>query len=171
MPLTTRSFLGMSATDVAPVASLPTTAAHFCVWNGEKSGGKTYLITSLGLVVTTSAAAVIVLNLIAQVSPYVSVPVISGTVASGPKAIDGLGNTSNAVVASAVTIQNTGIWHPVGQSIVCAGTADIGLGQWTDVSRVGYSLPPGGLLSLAGFCSAAGSAKCQLMATWQEVQL
>lgn len=163
----------MTATDIAPVAALPTTAAHFCVWNGEKSGGKTYTITSLGITTTTSAGAAIVLGLLASVLPYGAVlgqSVAAGTAATGPKALDGLGNTSLAVAASAVTIVNTGFWHPVGAPIVCAGTATIGTGLWVNVRGL-YYLPPGALLSLAGFCSAAGSAKCQISATWEEAQL
>lgn len=165
-----RSFGGSSTTDIAPVAAYPTTAAHFCVWNGEPLGGKTYQLTSLGIVTTTSAGAAIVLGLLANIVPAGATTVIAGTASNGPKALDGLGNTSRAIVASAVTIVNTGFWHPVGTSIVCAGTANIGNGIWVPVQGI-YYLPPGGLLSLAGFCSAAASAKCQLSATWNEVQL
>ncbi len=170
MPLV-RSFGGISSTDIAPVATLPTTAAHFCVWNGELSGGKTYLIMSVGITTTTSAGAVAILQPLAHVSPYSGIPVITGTAAKGPLAIDGLGNTSRGAVASAVTIVNTGFWHPIGNALISAAmTATIGQGVWTDVSRIGYQIPPGGLFSLAVFCSAAGSAKCQLSVTWQEVQ-
>ncbi len=169
MAIFSRSYGASSTTDVAPVAAYPTTAAHFCIWNGEPLGGKTYAFTSLGITTTTSAGAVIVLSLLANVTPVGAITVITGTASNGPKALDGLGNSSNAVVASAVTIVNSGFWHPVGTPIVCAGTADIGLGLWVPVSGI-YYLPPGGLLSLAGFCSAAASAKCQLSATWQEVQ-
>lgn len=164
---TARLFGAMTLTDIAPVAALPTTTAHFCIWNGEKVGGKTYTITSIGIVITTSAAAAIVLQLLAQVAPNNTVPVISGTAASAALALDGQGPGSRAMAASAVTIVNAGFWHPVGQSIVSAATANIGLGSWVNVNGL-YRIPPGGLFSLAGFCSAAGSAKCQLMATWSE---
>lgn len=167
-----RAFGAISSTDIAPVAALPTTAAHFCIWNGEAAGGKTYKIKSVGIITTTSAGAVIIVQPIAHVSPSTAIPVISGTVANGPKALDGFGNTSRGVVASAVTITNTGFWHPVGNALISAAmVATIAQGVWTDVSNVGYALPPGGLFSLAVMCSAAGSAKCQLHVTWTEEQL
>ena len=164
-----RSFGAITSTDIAPVAAIPTTAAHFCVWNGESTNGKTYLLTSVSISTTTSAAAVIILQPWIQVAPYAGVPVIAGTAANGPKALDGLGNNSKALVASAVTIVNTGFWHPIGSALISAAmVATIAQGVWTDVSRLGYYIPPGGLLSLAGLCSAAGSAKCQLAVTWTE---
>ena len=164
-----RTFGAISSTDIAPVAAIPTTAAHFCVWNGELPTGKTYTITSIGVTCTTSAGAVIILQPLAQISPMSGIPLISGTAANGPKALDGYGNTSRGVVASAVTIVNSGFWHPIGNALISAAmTATISQGVWTDVSRIGYTLPPQGLFSLAVLCSAAGSAKCQLSVTWSE---
>ncbi len=162
-----RTFIGGTVTDVAPVAALPTTAAHLAIQNGSTSG-KVYLITSIGLTTTTSAAAVAVIQALANNStgPQAS---ITGTLAAGPKSLDGLFPGSTAQVYSAVTIVNTGIWHPVGMGIISAAmTATIAQGTWTDVSRVGYYVQPGGVFSLAAFCSAAGSAKCSIFVTWQE---
>ena len=41
-----RRYVAGTATAVAPVAALPTTAAQFALWNGEPTGGKTYTITA-----------------------------------------------------------------------------------------------------------------------------
>lgn len=163
---TPRYFIAGTSTDVAPVATLPTTAAQFVLWNGEPAGGKVYAISSIGYTTTTSAGAVIVVQPLANVSQSpVTVP--SGTAALGPLPTDGGPITSKASALSAVTIVNSGIWHPVGQAVVCAGTANIGLGTWTNVNGI-YYLQPGGILSLAGFCSAAGSAKGKFFVTWSE---
>jgi hypothetical protein len=161
-----RRFVATTATDVAPVAAIPTTAAHFALYNGELSGGKTYTVTAVGFTTTTSAAAVIKLQQLANVM-FISPP-ISGTAANGPQPTDGQVNNSKAMVASAVTIKTGGTWHPVGTSVdFGAQTATIALGNWTPVRGI-YILPPGGLLSLAVLCSAAGSAKCICSVTWEE---
>lgn len=162
-----RSYVAGTVTDIAPVAAIPTTAAHFSLWNGEPDGGKSYTITTAAIVTTTSAGAVIVLQLLAHLS-VAKLPIITGTAASAIRSTDGMPTATRANVASAVTITAAnGVWHPVGQSIVCAGTANIGLGTWTNVRGL-YTVPPGGIFSLAGLCSAAGSAKCQLYVQWEE---
>ncbi len=161
-----RLFGAITTTDIAPVAAFPTTAAHFAIWNGDPL--KTYTITSVGLTTTTSAGAVIIVQLLANCYVTGGNPPISGTVANGPKPLDGLGSGSRAIVASAVTIVNSGFWHPVGSALISAAmTATIGQGVWQNVRGI-YTLPPGGIFSLAGFCSAAASAKCQLSMTWEE---
>lgn len=163
-----RLFVAGTATAVAPVAALPTTAAHFALWNGESVGGKTYTITSVGFTTIASAAAAFVGQLLVNVSAA-SRPIISGTAASGPRSTDGITGGTNAVVASAVTIGATwGVWHPVGLSAnSVAATATISLGSWAYVRGM-YLLPPGGVIALAVLCSAAGSATCDHFITWEE---
>lgn len=166
-----RLFAAGTTTSVAPVAAIPTTAAQFCLWNGELAGGKSYTITSIGWTTDTSAGAAFVGQLVAHVAPAAQ-PTISGTAANGPKATDGVIGGSRAVVASAVTLTsgqvNGGIWHPVGLSVNGAtATATISMGAWQNVRGL-YVLPPGGLLSAAVICSAAGSAKCLIFVTWEE---
>lgn len=164
---TPRSYIAGTATAVAPVAAIPTTAAHFSLWNGEKAGGKTYTITAVGFTTTTTAGATIILQLLAHLS-VASLPVISGTTANGPKSTDGLPSTSRAGVASAVTIVNAnGLWHPVGPAFNTAAlTATIGAGTWQNVRGL-YSVPPGGIFSLATLGSTAAGAS-QLFINWEE---
>ena len=166
-----RSFVAGTATAVAPVAAIPTTAAHFALWNGEEVGGKTYTITSVGFTTTTSAGATIILQQLAHCS-VARIPLITGTAATAVRATDGIPGGSKAVVASAVTIVNAnGLWHPVGSSFNTAAlTATIASGGWTYVKGM-YRVPPGGVFSLATLCSAAGSAACQSYVTWEEEQI
>lgn len=162
-----RSFVARSLTAVAPVAAIPTTAAHFALWNGESVGGKTYAITSVFATTTTTAAATMILQLLAHVSVQYC-PVISGTAASAIASTDGIPGGSRAMVASAVTIvAGNGVWHPVGPAFNTAAlTATIGAGLYQNVRGI-YYLPPGAILSLATLGSTTGGAM-QLGATWEE---
>jgi len=166
-----RLFAAGTVTAVAPVAALPTTAAQFALWNGESAGGKTYTVTTLSWTSIASAGAAFVGQLLAHVAPAAQ-NVISGTVAKGPYSTDGQWGGSRAIVYSAVTLTAaqaaSGIWHPVGGSVNGgAATATISMGNWAYVRGI-YVLPPGGLLSLAVLCSAAGSATCDHFVTWEE---
>ena len=152
-------------TGIAPVAAVPTTAAHFVLWNGEPSGGRTYTITSVSFTPIVSAGAAFVAQLLAHVSASTTP---AGTAGFGPEPLDSLASDSRAVALSAVTISNSSIWHPVGTSVNGgAATATIGMGNWQNVRGI-YSLRPGGLFSLAVLCSAAGSATCRCFCTWEE---
>lgn len=162
-----RSFIAATTTAVAPVAAIPTTAAHFALWNGESAGGKSYTITSVAMTDIASAAAALVLQMLAN-NLTGPIPVLSGTVAQGPRGLDGILGGSKAQVASAVTIPNSGLWHPVGQSVNAgAATATIGMGTYQKVRGI-YTVPPGGLFAMAVLCSAVGSATCSLYVTWEE---
>ena len=161
------AFVGGTTTGIAPVAAPPTTAAQLVVWNGDAA--KSYTITSVSCSTTTSAAATENLQLFvhSSVAPIPRVPA-GGTAAQGPKSMGGgPASPSLAVVQSAVTIVNDGIWLPVGPSTnTGSATATIALGTWALVSGV-YVIPPGGMLSLAVVTSsAAGVAK--IYVTWTE---
>jgi hypothetical protein len=164
------SYVSRATTGTAPVAAYPTTAAHFSLWNGESAGGKSYIIDEVGTVCTTSAGAVIILGL-AYCNNKVSGAGITSP--AGSVAISGLSGQANyggkGNTKEGVTITNDG-WFNVGQPIVCAGTATIGLGIFADVFGL-IIVPPGGLFSLATICSAAGAAVCQPYIKWHEVQL
>lgn len=160
-----RTFIAGTATDVAPVSSLPTTAAHLAIQNCSSS--KVYTITSVGLTTTTSAAATQVLQAIVHNSAGPQT-LIFGTAALGPKPLDGIIGGTTAQCYSAVTIVNSGVWHPVGSAVNSAAlTATIAMGTWTYVRGL-YYVQPGGVFSVAGFCDAAGSAKCSAFVTWEE---
>lgn len=163
----------IGGTAVAPVAAVPTTAAHFTLWNGEQVGGKSYAIDYIGSIVTTSAGAVIVLSLLVHNGSNQTTvkPTISN--AATPNGLNGSTYRGLAYGGGSGTIVQSSSWHPapiVVPSVVCAGTANIGLTVGGDV-RGRYIVPPGAAFSMASFCSSAGSATCQLFAIWHEVQI
>jgi hypothetical protein len=164
-----RTFVAGTATAVAPVAAIPTTAAHFSLFNGEAAGGKSYIITALGMTTTTTAGATMILQMLAHMSVG-NVTGISGTLANGPKPTDGNPVPSLGQVKSAVTIILSGVWHPVGPSFNTAAlTATIGAGLWVPVRGL-YTVPPGQIFSLATLGSTTGGA-CQLYINYEEAQL
>lgn len=163
-----RLYVGGTITAVAPVAAVPTTAAHLSLINGEPVGGKTYTVSAVSFTPDVSAGAAFVAQLLANVTAQPGGNPPSGTTARGPVATDGLKSDSRAIVRSATTIVNNGMWHPAGMSVNGgAATATIAMGGWVYVRGI-YVLPPGVMLSLAVLCSAAGSATCQLFVNWEE---
>ncbi len=162
-----------TATAVAPVAVVPTTAAHLCLWNGESqtSGtGKAYVILSIGYYTVASAAAAIITQMLVSVMTVPTV-VPTGTAATAITGLSGLSTGSTATVLSAVTVVNNGVWAPFGPSYNAgAATATIGLGGET-YTQGEYILRPGGRLAMAVLCSAAGSATCSIFVKWAEVPL
>lgn len=155
-------------TAVAPVAALPTTAAHASLWNGNPQGsGKNLIILAAGTVITTSAGAAINLGLAAHVTTAL-VTAMAGTAASAITPLTG--NASYGGLAqfkSAVTIVNDGLWHPIARPIVCANTANLMLSVEADLAGR-YVIQPGQQFSLASLCNAAGSAVCMPWVIWAE---
>ncbi len=166
------SYVAGSTTDVAPVAALPTTAAQFSIWNGEPQTalGKSYVIHTCGYICSTSAGAILQQFLIAHLTtvPVATAPTV--TAGLGPKSLSGRSASTSAIIGSAVTIVNNGVWHPVpgASQNFGAQTPTIGMGCCVDVNGL-YVIPPGGQFSLAVMCQAAASAKNQLFVTWSEV--
>jgi len=155
-------------TGVAPVTAIPSTGAHFSLWNGEADGGKSYIIDAVGTVITTSAGAAINLGICGQLNlGKVTNP--AGAVAikslSGKLNYGGLGNCK-----ASVTVTNDSAWLPLGNTVVCANTANLMLNVHYELyGRI--IIPPGGLFSLVSLCNAAGSAVCTPYMIWHEVQL
>lgn len=159
------------ASAVTPVVAPPTTAAHFCLYNGDPV--KSYTITSVGNSYTTSAAAVESTQIFAHVSvaPLKILP--TATASQGIKSLTGNVNAGSlAQAGSTVTIVNDGIWHPVGQAMNSGGgTATIALGCWTNLTQPNgqpiYVIPPGGMISFATMSSTA-AGKAIITVTWTE---
>jgi len=154
-------------TTVAPVAALPTTAAHFSLWNGENDDGLSYIIDYVGSINTTSAGAAInlglsyCLNLGKQTNPAGAIAIKS---LSGRANYRGKGNTK-----ASVSVTNDGFF-PMGNGLVCANTANIMMSvEYSMYGRI--IVPPGCLFSLATLCNAAGSASAQPWIIWHEVRL
>lgn len=160
------TYVAGTVTAVAPVAVIPTTASHLSLY-APSSGTKSLLIHRIASYVVVSAGAAIVVQLLVHMTT-VSVTSITGTTATTPKGISGAG-TATATIFSAVTTVANGTWHPLGPSVVCAGTANIALG--TDTGDLGglYIVEPGMHLDMAILCSAAATATCSIFVTWSEV--
>lgn len=159
------TYVSISA-GVTAVAALPTTAAHFSLYNGEPVGGKSYVISAIGTVCTTSAAAASVVTLLAHMGTASETNPAGAVTIKGihGKIYRGSGNTKDSV-----TIVNSGVWHPVGDAVVCAATATVSLGKYAEVYGR-YILPPGQIFSLATLNStAAGTFRPYVI--WHEVQL
>jgi hypothetical protein len=161
------SYISVGAA-VAPVAAMPTTAAHFSLYNGENDDGLVYVVDFIGGFLAVSAGAAIniglgvQLNLGKQTNPAGAVAIKS---LSGRANYRGKGNTKNSV-----TVVNDSAWHTAGPQLVCANTANLMLSvEYPVYGR--YIVPPGGIFSLAGLCNAAGSATMQHWIIWHEVRL
>lgn len=160
-------FSARTSTAVAPVAAFPTTSAHFCLFNGEPTGGKSYDILLASTVFATSAAAAECLTLLAHnaTAPVLSLP--SYTAALGPLPTGGFRQQgTQAVVGSGVTIVNSSIWIPIGNPTSTAATTTIGLGTTWQGTGV-FIVPPGGIFSLASL-GAAAAGTCHLTIVWRE---
>lgn len=165
------SYVGGTTTAPVPVAVIPTTVAQFVVWNGEPTGGKSYVIHRVGYTCSVSAGAALVQQMLVSVQTVAQV-VPTGTGALGPKSLSGRVSTSNATVLSAVTLSAfNGLWHPIGTSVnTNAATATIGVGGDFDCNGL-YVIPPGGVFCCSVLCSAANSTQNQIFVTWSEVQI
>lgn len=160
-------FKAATATPVAPVSSIPTTAAHFAVWNSAPAGGKSLVIQTVESAVIVSTGVVVITQIFAHVS-VAPVFKFSGTAAKGPQVLTGPEVNSIAQVASAVTIVNDGIWHPVSPSNNSgAATTTIAVGNFANVQGL-YVIPPQGLLSLAVVSSTVSTTTCNLYVSWIE---
>lgn len=168
------SFVVIAGTAVAPVAAIPTTAAHFTWWNGEQPGGKSLVVDYVGTIITTSPAAVITLSLLCHqgTNQTFTQPTISNPATA--KGLNGSGYRGVGYGGGNGTIVQSSSWHPAPINtpalISSASTAQIGMVVGGDV-RGRYVMPPGTAFSMASFCSAAGSATCQIFMIAHEVQI
>lgn len=161
-------FLGATITPITPVVAVPTTAAHWAVYNTAPVGGPslTILTVSSSMIVTSGAASG------RQVYAHLSMgPVfkMSGTAAAGPQCLTQPWTKSVGFVATAVSITNDSIWHPCTPNMNDgAATAGVALGCYAKVAGL-YVVPPQGLFSLAVVCNAVGgSVTDNLYVTWSE---
>lgn len=162
------NFIATTATPIAPVTAVPTTAAQFALWNGAPPGGKNLYIQTVGTSAIVTSGAAFGIQLFAHQSAGTTLKLPSFTAARGPQAVGGGFTPSVAVAGSAVTITNDSLWHPCSMNVNDASaTAGIALGNYAFVGGL-YVIPPGGTFSLAVLCNAAGTATCNCYVTWTE---
>jgi hypothetical protein len=162
------TFVAGTATAVAPVAAIPTTASHLSLYNPATST-KSLIVHRVTSYCVASAAAVIQASILLHMTT-VAVTSLTGTAATSIKSISGAGNASVAQIYSAVTTVANGVWHPIGVSNnFGAQTATIAMAL--DSGDLGglYIVEPGMHLDMAILCSAAGSATFSSFFTWSEI--
>jgi hypothetical protein len=167
-----QSYFSIGTTAVAPVAAIPSTAAHFVLFNNEPAGsGKSYLIDFIGTQITTSAGAAINLGMAHILQPAGITANPSGAVAiyslDGKSNYRGNGNCKSAATITAPAAA-AGAWMPVGPTLVCANTANLMLGVEAEIKGK-IIVPPQGCYGLASLCNAAGSAVCTPWIIWHEI--
>jgi hypothetical protein len=155
------------------VNAWPTTRAELVLYNGEPSGGKSYIIDSAFMADISSAAAAQSKALLAQLVAAATAPTddtaqlitsrsgraLFGAAYSG-KAKRALANTTAGQIANR--------WEVIGATTT-PNAATIGASLYVDLFG-GWIVPPGAALALAGLAStAAGTAIIGV--TWHEVQL
>jgi hypothetical protein len=163
-----RMATGSAFTFVAGYPASTGTRAEFILYNGEASGGKTYVIESVWCLGITSMAAAGSIVLLGQIAPAITAPTDDALqLITGRTGKTYAGNARRAV---AVTTMTTNRWSVLGNSINGgSGTAQIGLAAYADVWG-SWLLKPGdtfGMNAVAG--TAAGTAILGI--TWSEVQL
>ncbi len=163
------NFVAATITPITPVTAVPTTAAHFAVWNGAQRGGKSLYIQSVASSTIVTSGAALGVQLYAHQSAGTPLGLGTFTAAKGPQPIGGGFVSSVAAVGSAVTIVNDSLWHPCTTNTNDASaTAGVALGNYSSVAGL-YVIPPGGLFSLAVVCNATGGAvTCNCYVTWTE---
>jgi hypothetical protein len=147
-------------TAVAPVAAIPTTAAHFSLYNGDPT--KSLIIAAVGGFSTTSMAVAGQISMLvrndvpgfnAAISSSLIITGLSGKLYGG-KAVAKASQTLGAIGAS-----NNVAWMPVGMSASAITTTTIGVvahaecyGRWI--------VQPGGYFSVATIAqTAAGTVQ------------
>lgn len=147
---------------VAPVAVIPTTAAHFSLYN--KSTTKSMIIAAVGSFNATSMGvagqcSLLVRNDVPGVNADpAGVLIITGTAGANQwSAADG--NAKASVTLAAIGAGNNVAWVPAGPSISAVTTTTVGLNAHYECYGR-YIVRPGGLFSLATLAqTAVGTAQ------------
>lgn len=166
------SWYGKSATTTTCLGqAVPTTTAQALIWNGEASGGKSYVIQSLGFWTDVSAGAASLFQLYAMpsIAAITVNPATTETAVIRPLRIGKGTYGGNAAFSRTVTVTDNG-WLPIGQTFNSAAlTATLGLAQMVEVNGL-FIIPPGHTLSLA-ISSTNTTAEAGFIVVWHEVQM
>lgn len=160
-----RSYMAIAPAAVAPVAALPTTAAHLTLWNGEQENGMIYAIESVGVFTAVSAGAA------SQVGVAVCMNIgkkASPTSDTTPRGLAGQAYRGTAVVDAGATITDDK-WQPFGTSIV-GPASQIGLVAEFPVEGL-FVVPPGHMFSVAAMANTGTTITTRCFIRWHEVQL
>lgn len=161
-----------TATAVASVTAIPTTAVALAIYNSSPDGGPSVIIDRVWALMTVNSAAVAfggIIGLLGQTR--VAAPSDSGILS---RSRNGLGGKSSIVISVTSTTVDavTGVaagWEPLGQTFVAGATSLPGMQQTYDVSgRI--IVPPGRYFCLHTLASVT-SCSAQMGVDWHERQL
>lgn len=142
-------------TTVAPVAAVPTTAAHLSIYNGETGpNAASLIIAAVGSICTTTMAVAGQASVLARNS-------LVGKNADPKGALVIFGNSGlqfggavNAKASVTLDASDTSVWVPAGKSEETPATTTIGLNPHCEVYGR-FIVRPGGMFSLATLAQTA----------------
>ncbi len=173
------AFYTGTATAIASVTAIPTTAVGIAIFNGEDPGGKSYIIDQVAALYTVNTAAIPQTGIIANLGQArpAALPADVGSTVTVKKANGWGGATmrpTNAIVIVGGTALDaiTGVavnWFPLGSSVNAAVTSLPGFQQVVNVDgRI--VVPPGRYFAIHTIASVT-SCSAQCFIWWHEKQL
>jgi hypothetical protein len=169
-----RSFFTNTATNIASVIALPTTAVTLALYNNEPDGGRSYVITRVAAQWTANTAVAQVhvgiigcLGLVREAAPTTSAATI--------KQLNGMGKNdtrARTIVGGTTLPATTGIaanWFPLAPSISTAVVTLPGMSQIAEIDgRI--IVPPGRYFAVHTLGSVV-TTSAQVYIYWTEKQL
>lgn len=155
------------ASGIAPVAAIPTTTATLFLWNGEASGGASYVIEELNYALGSGTAAagaalMVCVTNIAQTAPSAASNYATQSCSDGSRA-------SRAVWGTGVTVA-TGGWM-IARSSFQLAAANVGQGSDPYTPNGALVIPPGYGLGIAILSGSGTTPLYSVSALWSELQL
>ena len=155
-------------TTVNAVSALPTTGAHFLLYNAEPDTGKSYVISHVGcyagsLTAATNIGVCVCIGTNPLANPLGAIAIRS---VMGRQSYRGRGNTK-----ASVTLTTAEPWYPIGNSLVSANTAQSIMNVpycWNIQGR--FVVPPRSFFGVASLVNT-GTQPCFPFIVWQEVML
>jgi hypothetical protein len=169
-----RAFWSNTATAVASVTAIPTTAVAFAIYNNEPDGGRSYIITRVAAQYTVNTAIAQVhvgiigcLGLVREAIPTTSAATIKQ--ANGMGKLD---TRARTIVGGTALPATTGIaanWFPLGASISTAVITLPGMNQMVEVD--GRIIVPPGRYFAVHTLGSVTTTSAQMFIYWTEKQL
>lgn len=160
--------IGNGATFKAPVVAVPTTTATWCLYNGYPDNGDWLFVDSLGFFLASGTVAVGGTLIVAVTNgPVATVPTAYASSVTGSLNGGATGSGTKALLANAVTIPASSVWHPVIGGD-WAATTTIGLGLVVQLHG-GYAIPPKYGLAIDVLSGAGTTPLFGVSATWDEL--
>lgn len=161
---------GVIANYQVPKADFPTTNALYALWNGEATGGKSYVIEQIACV-SGSGTLGLGMSIIAAVTKTPQSSAVSaGTGTVGPASLSGSAQTSAAVMGNNITLADAAPCWTVVASRDQVSAVSVGSGLVANVDGL-FIVRPGCCLGLNVFAPTGTTAKFGFNVIWSELQL